>query len=120
MRFALRWAKESITGTERFDFAIFLPIFRLLPAKGLYLQGDQEAAREILAIAETNARTIGSKRSLWVILAQQAKWETKEEAATALKAEAWTLMTYIDVPTDGNCAPSIITSAPGSIFQSLP
>jgi class 3 adenylate cyclase/predicted ATPase len=93
--YAIQRAKDSIASAERFDVGIFLPVFRLLLARGLWQQGVQAAAQEALAIAETKAREIGSKRSLWLILAQKAKWETDDAAATEVRAEARTMINYI-------------------------
>ena len=93
--FAIQRARETIAGTERFDIKIFLPVFRLLLARGLWLEGDEVAAQKTLAEAETQARAIGSRRSLWPILVQQAAWETDDEAARQLRAEARTVVNYI-------------------------
>ena len=93
--FAEQKGREAIAIAESFDIGIFLPVLRLLLAKALWQQDEKTAAQQSLAEAENKARAIGSRRSLWPILAQKADWEKDALVAKGLHDEAITIITYI-------------------------
>ncbi|MDX1416055.1 MAG: adenylate/guanylate cyclase domain-containing protein [Candidatus Promineifilaceae bacterium] len=92
---AVRLANEALAVCERFDMHTYWPLFQRLLAESHWLRGDRPAALDNLAKAEAKARGIGSRRSLWLILARQARWAEDEETAEQYRLEAQKIIAYI-------------------------
>ena len=66
----------------------YLPEALLLKGKSHYLLGELTQASSALEQARTEAKTVGSRRLLWQILALLAETENDQDKAAALKSEA--------------------------------
>jgi predicted ATPase len=91
----LRVADGALALARTKGLSRYLPEALLLKGKSHYLLGDLTQASSALEQARTAAKTLGSRRLLWQILAQLAEIENDQDKAAALNAEAREHIDYI-------------------------
>jgi tetratricopeptide (TPR) repeat protein len=95
---ALEVIEALVANLRQSRIRLFLPDALLGRGRALRMAGQTEAARAALAEARAEAEGIGSRRSLWRIVAEQAALEAERgdaAAAAALRRDAAAIVTYI-------------------------
>ena len=94
----MRLADELYTEVTRFGVRPFRADLQYLKGRALLAKGNLDEAYAALSLARADAEAIGSRRTLWPVLAALSELEDRRgrpAEAVALRAQAWSVVAYI-------------------------